>query len=524
MRTRRFSMSLALTPALALRGLPLSQRERGLGGEGKKLLIVSIILSLILLSACQQPDTPLRLGVHTLRFDDTQLQQIRAAEFDTIVQVFPWREVEPTRYQYHWEMTDQIVNAAEYYDLNLIVRLDQHPAWASEVDLSLNAPPADLADYKHYVGRVVERYRGRVGAYIIWNEPNLSIEWGGQSPDPVAFTALLQAGYEAVKANDPDAFVVAAGLAPTNSNNAQGMDERNFLEAMYQAGAGDYFDVLAAHPYSFGQSPTVPDSSGQYPSFDRLVEQREIMVAHGDGYKPVWITEMGWTIAPPLEQLDIVVTPQQQADYLVEAMEIIERDWPWVELVTVWNLSLPSPGDPFGGYSMLDSEGQPRAVYEVWQQMVTNRAERGLPITPPTFHNPVYVLAPDAPLHLGDSDLQPPWWPLFGGYKPSLSWTGSFYLADPGDADWQVILELMQQNEIGATVAVNGIPLSPDLPQQDFTRRWLTTQRRVPNHLLRPGYNELTITTVRLLPDAQHDEFVWDDFQVRNIRFQKVTK
>jgi len=36
--------------------------------------------------------------------------------------------------------------------------------------------------------------------------------------------------------------------------------------------------------------------------------------------------------------------------------------------------------------------------------------------------------------------------------------------------------------------------------------------------LLQPGYNEITITTVRLLPDARHDEFVWDDFQVRNIR------
>ena len=117
-----------------------------------------------------------------------------------------------------------------------------------------------------------------------------------------------------------------------------------------------------------------------------------------------------------------------------------------------------------------------------------------------------------------DSDLQPPWWPLYGGHKPSLSWTGGFYLPDPGPTDWMLLLELMQQNEIGATVAINGISLSPDLPQQDFTRRWLTVHRPVPVDLLRPGYNELTITTVRLLPDAQHDEFVWDDFQVRNIR------
>jgi hypothetical protein len=132
--------------------------------------------------------------------------------------------------------------------------------------------------------------------------------------------------------------------------------------------------------------------------------------------------------------------------------------------------------------------------------------------------NPVPILARDATIHLGDSNLRPPWWPLFAGRKPSLTWTGGFYLAEPGTDDWTLLLELMQQNEVGATVAINGVPLRPDLPQQDLTRRWLTVRRPVPVSLLRAGYNELTITSVRLLPDAQHDEFVWDDFQVKNIR------
>ena len=107
-----------------------------------------------------------------------------------------------------------------------------------------------------FVQRVAERYQGRIRAYIIWNEPNLAIEWGGQPPDPVGFTKLLQVGYEAVKAGDPEALVVAAGLAPTNSNEAQAMDDRLFLQAMYRAGASAYFDVLGAHPYSFGQAPS----------------------------------------------------------------------------------------------------------------------------------------------------------------------------------------------------------------------------------------------------------------------------
>jgi hypothetical protein len=130
----------------------------------------------------------------------------------------------------------------------------------------------------------------------------------------------------------------------------------------------------------------------------------------------------------------------------------------------------------------------------------------------------INILASDAVIHLGDTDVKPPWWPLYAGRKPSITWTGGFYLADPGATDWVLLMELMQQNEMGNSVKINGTPLSPDLPQQDFARRWMTVRRVVPASLLRPGYNELTFVTVRLAPDTQHDEYVWSDFQFRNVR------
>ncbi len=481
---------------------------------------VLLILLAIVISACQNTEakTSPHYAVHTLCPNDAMLVQARDTGVDTVVQVFAWREIEPTRDQFHWEITDQIVAGAEYYGLDLVVRLDHHPAWASDVNLSLNAPPDDLNDYYKFVERVAARYKGRVNAYIIWNEPNLTIEWGGQPPDPVAFTEVLKVGYEAVKIVDPDALVIAPGLAPTNSNNGDAMDERQFLQEMYRAGASDYFDVLAAHPYSFGQAPAVPDSDTGQPSFDRLAELRKIMIENGDARKPVWITEMGWAIAPPPEQAGIAVDLEQQAVYLTEALDIVEREWPWVELITVWNLSIPTEGDPFGGYSLLDFAGQPRPVYYAWQQAIGSREERGIPTPQLKPRHDVQVLGENVVIHLGDSDERPPWWPLFGGRKPSITWMGGFYLHDPGTADWTLVLELMQLNEIGTTVAINGVTISPDLPQQDFTRRWLTVRRTVPASLLRSGYNEFTITAARLLPDVQHRNFVWDDMQLRNVR------
>lgn len=481
--------------------------------------VISLSLIIFLLPSCNSSPPSPRLAAHTLQADDRSLAQAQAAGFDTVVQLFAWREIEPTQDQFHWQAADQVVAGAEYYDLELVIRLDQHPAWASRVDLSLNAPPDNLEDYRDFVERVVKRYKGRVRAYIIWNEPNLAIEWGGRRPDPAAFTELLRVGYEAVKASDPAALVVAAGLAPTNSNDETAIDDRRFLVEMYQAGAAAYFDVLGAHPYSFGLAPAAPQSDSRHPAFGRLAELRAIMQQNGDGHKPVWITEMGWTVEPPPEQPDIGVTLDQQAGYLVEALELIRRDWPWVELVTVWNLSRPTPGDPFGGYSLLGPDGQPRPAYEAWRGAAGSREERGLPpLAQPVQAGSVLILAVDAPIHLGDSDLQPPWRPLLGGHNPSLTWTGGFYIAEPASTGWELTFELMQQNEIGATVAINGTPLAPDLPQQDFTRRWFAVRRAVPAELLRPGYNEITFTTVRLIPDAQQDNFVWDDFQVRNVR------
>lgn len=476
-------------------------------------------LLIILLTGCttasSAQETRLHLAAHTLQADDWSLARAHEAGFDTIVQVFAWREIEPTQGEFHWEVTDQVVSGTEYYGLDLVVRLDQQPAWANKGAVALNAPPDDLSAYANFVSRVVQRYRGRIKAYIIWNEPNLAIDWGGQPPDPAGYVQLLRVGYEAVKSNDPKALVVSAGLAPTNNQDEIALDDRLFLAGMYQAGAAPYFDILGAHPYGAASPPEASRAVNSGFVLERLLDLRAIMEKYNDAHKPVWITELGWTIDPPPEQPDLKVTPTQQGDYLVGALTRIEAEWPWVEMLTIWNLARLEPGHPFAGYSLFEAAGNPRPAYLAWQEATRGRkrpqllAEQGAMVP---------ILGEDVIIHLGDSNLKPPWWPLFAGRKPSLTWRGGFYMADPDRADWELWLELMQQNEIGASMAINGVPLTPDLPQQDFTRRWLTVSRPVPTTILKPGYNELTVTTVRLAPDLQHGEFVWDDFQIRHAR------
>ena len=329
---------------------------------GRAVLIAVLAGIAVGTAGAVRPAPGPRRAVQVLPGDARTLELARAVGFDTVVDLFSWRQIEPTRGEYHWQATDEIVAGAEYYGLDLVVRLDQNPAWSAAAAATVDAPPDRLADYTDFVRAVAARYRGRVLGYILWNEPNLASEWGGRPPDPAGYVALLKAGYQAVKAADPGALVVSAGLASTGDDTAAAEDDRRYLEAMYQAGAAPFFDVLGAHPYGFGYPPDDPHGAHHGLNMARLADLRAIMVAHGDQAKPIWATEMGWTVCASGAAAWQAVTEAQQADYLARAFRMAPAAWPWLGLMSVWNLG-GERGTPWPGYSLLEPDGTPRPAY-----------------------------------------------------------------------------------------------------------------------------------------------------------------
>jgi len=201
---------------------------------------------------------------------------------------------------------------------------------------TLTPPPLDnLADFRNRLRDLAQhvRVRYREGgplqevAYEIWNEPNLRREWGGQNPSPAAYVRLLKAAYQGIKAGDPEALVVHAGLATGGDYN-----DLAFLRGVYQHGGKAWFDVLGSHPYG-GSSPPAVKNGPVY--FRRAEEQRQVMVQHGDGQKPVWATEFGWIVrrpasCPPDEHSWMEVSEAAQATYLVDAYQYAWAHWPWM--------------------------------------------------------------------------------------------------------------------------------------------------------------------------------------------------
>ena len=184
------------------------------------------------------------------------------AGFTWLRQEFPWEDIEihakgdfedrrnePARSA--WAKYDHIVALAEQYDIELIVRLSNPPAWsrAQGNDAGPYGPPDDFQDYADFAAAVAERYRGSVRYYQIWNEPNIYPEWGVNPTDPETYTELLKAGATAVRAADPEAVIIAGALAATIDLDGTTIGGRNFsdllfLQRMYDAGAAPYFDVM----------------------------------------------------------------------------------------------------------------------------------------------------------------------------------------------------------------------------------------------------------------------------------------
>lgn len=300
-----------------------------------------------------------------------------------------WDSLEPKPGEYNWTDLSKVVVAARDARLGLLLRIDRPPAWAHPDNSEPNAPPdpAFLDAWGDMIEKVAQRSRGHVAAYEIWNEPNLSWEWGQRPPDPVYYVEMLKVAYQRIKAVDPEVLVVSAGLAPTQGDGGnQSTDNLTYLRKMYELGAGAYFDVLASHPYGFALPP---DADPQRAASFRSAEmERRVMVEFGDAAKPVWATESGWFLdpaavglgacreSPPLKDtLWQAVDPDKQARYTTDAFQYAYENWPWLSAIFLFNLDFatapwyPDPCEPMKFYSLLGPDGAPRAAFDALRDM-----------------------------------------------------------------------------------------------------------------------------------------------------------
>ena len=311
-----------------------------------------------------------KMGVHTRLTDEVEpwkilktLQMVREMGASWIVEYFPWGYYEPKRGHYDWSHPDMVVNFAVHEGLTIIARLGYTPRWARPDGTTPSYLDEEhFDDFAAFAAAFVRRYGDRVPYIIVWNEPNLSQEWGYRPVDPGAYVDLLCRTYRTVKAVNPQVNVLGGALAPTLAppGSEWGMNDLAYLQAMYDAGAADCFDVLAVHAYGWrfpADAPPSPDAI----NFRRTELVHDIMVRNGDEDKPIIITEGGWNDHPRWTK---AVRPLQRVLYTLQAYDMVWKDWPWALAFCPWAFRYPRAARSYQDYfTFVAVDFTPKPIY-----------------------------------------------------------------------------------------------------------------------------------------------------------------
>lgn len=295
------------------------------------------------------------------------LQLAREMGADTIVEFFPWAYVENDEDQYNWSNVDRIVAHARNQGIHIIARMGLVPAWArpdtdDEFSTLNTLPEESYPDFAEFVADFAGRYAGVIDHLIIWNEPNLAFEWGYRQVDPEGYVRLLQAVYDAAHIANPNVVILAAPLAPTLEppGSAAGLNDLLYLEAVYEAGGAAYFDGLAMHTYGFTEPAAAPASETAL-NFRRAEMLRQVMERYDDAETPVFITETGWNDNPRWTK---AVTPSQRIAYTLDAFEIAELEWDWMEKLCLWVFRYPAPTFNYpDNFTLVTTDFQLKPIY-----------------------------------------------------------------------------------------------------------------------------------------------------------------
>lgn len=195
-----------------------------------------------------------------------------------------WADLEPAKGQWQFQKLDGYVSLAKQHGTGLLLTLGGSPTWASArpqltsaYSPGFTAEPANIEDWREYVRTVVSRYKGRIEAYEIWNEPNLRDFWSGSMDQMLMLTKEAS---QIIRNIDPKALVVSP-----SATAGYGVP---WLAEFLKKGGAQYVDVIAFHFY-VEPHPLPPEEV--LPLIQRV---RQLLVDDGIANKPIWNTETGW--------------------------------------------------------------------------------------------------------------------------------------------------------------------------------------------------------------------------------------
>ncbi|MEJ7784393.1 MAG: hypothetical protein WKF96_06285 [Solirubrobacteraceae bacterium] len=264
----------------------------------------------------------------TSKYRARTLASQRKAGIGLIRLTFDWASIERTRGVYDFSLYDKKIAAAAKQDMSILAVLFNPPRFHSarprRKALEGVYYPKNFAEMGKFGAAVAQRY-GRNGtlwtdrpalpkvpltAFQVWNEPNLRHYWP-TGPSAKGYVALLKATGSGIRAVDPEAEIVTAGMPDSRISDPPFF---TYLRQMYRAGARGTFDTLAVNAYA-----------ENVPLMMRILTRtRKVMRQNNDGASKLWVTEMGWSDRGPGSTYKAGV--KGQARYIGGAIKAFARN------------------------------------------------------------------------------------------------------------------------------------------------------------------------------------------------------
>ena len=341
------------------------------------------------------------IAVHGVVGDtDYTMGQVESLGLGWVKQQVRWAHFEGSQGTMDWSGYDWVVDAANKRGIKVMFSVVDAPGWSRTYsdDNTEGAPPDDLAVFADFLGRMVDRYQGRIHAIEVWNEQNLDREWDtAEGVNAERYVEMLRLAYQTIKSRDPNIIVISGALSPvgataTDPNNSARivyMDDFDYLDRMVAAGFLDYCDCVGAHHNGINMPPDVawddgyndPTATFRGPfdnpdhswSFKSTLWGYHDRIAAAGSDKPLCVTEFGWASAegfdgyPPGFEFALDNTLEEQKQWDVQAFQLM-REWGFVRLAFLWNLDYApkdgiGPTDPNAPYSLLDFQGIARPAF-----------------------------------------------------------------------------------------------------------------------------------------------------------------
>jgi hypothetical protein len=200
-----------------------------------------------------------------------------------------WSDVEGRPGTYNFAMYDRLIGALRGAGIHVVMTLDYNNR-NYDNDLSPRSDQGRAA-FARFAAAAATHFAGKVDAWEIFNEPNMSF-WK-PAPDAGQYVLLANEVTAAIRQAAPGAVILGPALAgPTTAEMAMAQSAQSsvFLDKVLASPAAHQWNGITLHPYRGANSP--PESTGA-----QLAMVRQMMKQHGiDPAKiPVIAGEWGYS-------------------------------------------------------------------------------------------------------------------------------------------------------------------------------------------------------------------------------------